>query len=197
MPFQIVPVQINSFPSQGSFASPPRFARLTSVLVQGPRELVDCRRDLQALLEDSLLALQADVFGPFDVAGQVACGLHVVANAKVPRGRLEQRVLGRLGGLGRLGRERRSGDFLAGRGGLFRCHCVVRGVGGKGRGELVTCWLERGELFVYVDPLEVVSTYAHLRTNPNYPPTTNHQPLYFSPSSLPLNTQPTFTCHRN
>jgi hypothetical protein len=81
----------------------------TRVLVQDARELVDRGRNLEAHLQDGLLALQADVFGPLDEAAQVALGLDVVADAKVARALLQQRVLGSL--LGRsLGRG--GSDFL-------------------------------------------------------------------------------------
>lgn len=49
------------------------------VLVEGVRELGDGRGHLEALVEDDLLALQADVFGPLDEAGQVTDGLDVLA----------------------------------------------------------------------------------------------------------------------
>jgi len=48
-------------------------------LVQSLAELVNWWGDLQALLEHSLLALDPDVFGPTDEAGQIALGLHVLA----------------------------------------------------------------------------------------------------------------------
>ena len=50
-----------------------------SVLVEGVRELGDGRRDLQALGEDDLLALQADIFGPLHEASEVLLGLNVLA----------------------------------------------------------------------------------------------------------------------
>ena len=46
----------------------------SSVLVKGVRELGDGRGNLQALVEDDLLTLEADVFGPLDEAGQVTLG---------------------------------------------------------------------------------------------------------------------------
>jgi hypothetical protein len=42
-----------------------------SVLVEGLRELRDGGRDFETLIEDDLLPLQADVFGPFDESGEV------------------------------------------------------------------------------------------------------------------------------
>lgn len=50
-----------------------------SVLVKGGSELSDRRGDLQALVEDNLLALELNVFGPLDEAGQVTRGLDVLA----------------------------------------------------------------------------------------------------------------------
>lgn len=49
------------------------------VLVEGVVELVESRRDLEALVEHDLLALQADVFGPLHEVGEVALGLHIAA----------------------------------------------------------------------------------------------------------------------
>lgn len=50
----------------------------SSVLVEGVRELSDGRRHLEALVEDDLLALKADVFGPLHKAGQVTRRLDVL-----------------------------------------------------------------------------------------------------------------------
>ena len=47
------------------------------------RELGDSRRDLEALVEDDLLALKADVFRPFDESGQVGLGLDILAWRKL------------------------------------------------------------------------------------------------------------------
>lgn len=63
------------------------------VLVEHAGELVDGRRDLEPLLEDGLLALQADVLGPLDVAREVAGRLDVLADAKVAGGLFEEGVL--------------------------------------------------------------------------------------------------------
>jgi hypothetical protein len=51
----------------------------SSVLVEGVGELSDGRGNLEALVQDDLLALQADVFGPLDEAGEVTGGLDVLA----------------------------------------------------------------------------------------------------------------------
>lgn len=47
--------------------------------VKSLAELVDWWRNLQALLQNSLLALHTDVLGPFDETGQVTFGLDVLA----------------------------------------------------------------------------------------------------------------------
>merc|ERR1712241_926586 len=51
--------------------------------VQGLVELVDWRGDLEPRLEDSLLPLQADVFGPFDESGEIPLRLDCLADAEV------------------------------------------------------------------------------------------------------------------
>lgn len=51
----------------------------SSVLVESVRELSDSRGNLETLAEDDLLALKADVFGPFDETSQVGLGLNVLA----------------------------------------------------------------------------------------------------------------------
>lgn len=63
------------------------------VAVQGVGELSDRRRNLQAEVQDLLLALQADIGGPLDEARQVALGLDVLADAEVARALLEEGVL--------------------------------------------------------------------------------------------------------
>lgn len=49
------------------------------VLVQSVRELSNGGGDLETLVEDDLLTLKADVFGPLDKAGQVGLGADVLA----------------------------------------------------------------------------------------------------------------------
>jgi hypothetical protein len=49
------------------------------ILVEGVWELRDGRGNFEALVEDDLLALQADVFGPFDKASEVGLGADVLA----------------------------------------------------------------------------------------------------------------------
>lgn len=51
------------------------------------------RRNLQAHVQDLLLALKTDVGGPADHAAEVALGLDVLANAIVARPLLDERVL--------------------------------------------------------------------------------------------------------
>lgn len=85
------------------------------VLVQGVGELGDRGGDLQALVKDDLLALEADVLGPLDEAAQVTRGLDVLANAEVAGALLEERVLG---GLGSLALGVRGGGGLLGGSGL-------------------------------------------------------------------------------
>ena len=65
----------------------------SGVLVQSVGELGDGWWDLQALVKDDLLALEADVFGPLDEAGEVALGLDILADTEVAAARLEERVL--------------------------------------------------------------------------------------------------------
>lgn len=51
---------------------------LTGLAVQSLGELVDCRGDLQPLVEDGPLALETHVTGPFRKAGEVPFGLDVL-----------------------------------------------------------------------------------------------------------------------
>ena len=70
------------------------------VLVEDVLELGDGRGNLEALVEDDLLALEADVFGPLDEPGEVGRGLDGLADSKVLGLLLEERVLLRDGRLG-------------------------------------------------------------------------------------------------
>ena len=54
------------------------FNHCTCLFIGCLSELVDWWRHLQALVEDSPLALQADVLGPSDKPGQVTLGLDVL-----------------------------------------------------------------------------------------------------------------------
>ena len=65
----------------------------SGVLVQNVLELGNRRGDLQAKVENLLLALKTDVLGPLDHARKVALGLDVLANTKVPRPLLDEGVL--------------------------------------------------------------------------------------------------------
>ena len=51
----------------------------TVVLLERQAELVDWRRDLETLLQNSALALQTNVLRPLDKARQIALMLHVLA----------------------------------------------------------------------------------------------------------------------
>lgn len=86
----------------------------TSILVEGTGELVDGGRDLQALLEDGTLALETDIEGPLDIAGQVTLGLDIIANGKVARTLLEERVSNLLSGSLSLSGEGSSSNLLGG-----------------------------------------------------------------------------------
>lgn len=65
----------------------------SSVTVEGVLELSNSRRDLETEAQDLLLALQLNILGPLDEAGQVALRLDVLANTEVARALLEERVL--------------------------------------------------------------------------------------------------------
>lgn len=53
--------------------------QLASLAVQSLGKLVDCRGDLQTLVEDGALPLQADVTRPFDKARQITLWLNILA----------------------------------------------------------------------------------------------------------------------
>ena len=55
-------------------------------------ELVDCWGDLETGLENSLLPLEPDVFGPFDKAAEISLRLDVLTNAEVTSSFLEEGV---------------------------------------------------------------------------------------------------------
>jgi hypothetical protein len=65
---------------------------LTGLFVQSLRELVDWWWNLQTLLQNGLVALDAHIFGPTHETGQVTFGLDVLADAVVFRAFLEQWV---------------------------------------------------------------------------------------------------------
>lgn len=54
-------------------------------LIKSFGELVNARRDLQALLEDGLLTLEADVLRPLHIAGQITRWLDGAADLEVTR----------------------------------------------------------------------------------------------------------------
>ncbi len=88
----------------------------SGVLVEDVLELGQGRGDLEALVEDNLLALEADVFGPLDEPGQVSGHLDRLSDAEVLGALLEEGVLLGDGGLGARG----GGDLLSGLGGGLR-----------------------------------------------------------------------------
>ena len=57
-------------------------------------ELGERRRDFQAHVEDLLLALETDILGPLDEAGEVPLGLDILTDAEVAGTGLDERVLG-------------------------------------------------------------------------------------------------------
>lgn len=63
------------------------------VLVENVLELSQGRGNLQAELEDLLLALEADVLGPLNHAGDIALGLDVLTDTEVARALLDEGVL--------------------------------------------------------------------------------------------------------
>lgn len=63
------------------------------VLVEDVLELGQGRGNLQADLEDLLLALKTDVLGPLHHAGDIALGLDVLADTEVAGALLKERVL--------------------------------------------------------------------------------------------------------
>ena len=63
------------------------------VLVEDLLELGNRRGDLQAKVEDLLLALKANILGPLNHARKVALGLDVLANTEVAGALLEEGVL--------------------------------------------------------------------------------------------------------
>ena len=103
----------------------------TLVGIQSLGEVVDGRRDLQALLQDGALALQTHVTRPLDKAGQVAHRRQVAADAVVALLRVKE--VGVLLVEGQL-------DLLLARRLLGRCGLALGG-GGNGCG-LISLGLE-------------------------------------------------------
>lgn len=67
--------------------------RLTFVLVDSVLELSNRGRNLESLVKDTLLALNADVLGPLHEPGEVSLWLDVTSQSEVTRVLLEERVL--------------------------------------------------------------------------------------------------------
>lgn len=65
----------------------------SGVPVEGVLELSDGWGNLEAEVQDLLLALQTDVLGPLDETAKVTLGLDVLANAEVAGASLDERVL--------------------------------------------------------------------------------------------------------
>lgn len=57
----------------------PKFLKRTCLTVQSLGELVDCRGNLQTLVQNGTLPLQADVTRPFHKACQITLGLNILA----------------------------------------------------------------------------------------------------------------------
>ena len=55
--------------------------------------MVESRGNLQSLKKNSLLTLDADVFGPLDEASEISLGLDVATDSKVTSILLEERAL--------------------------------------------------------------------------------------------------------
>jgi hypothetical protein len=88
------------------------------VLVQNVLELSERRGNLEAHLEDLLLALKTDVLGPLHHAGDIALGLDVLTDTEVARTLLDEGILRSLLGASLSLGERGRGHLLSGLGGL-------------------------------------------------------------------------------
>ena len=71
-------------------------SNLTSLLVKSGVELVQCWRNLQPRLQNSLLSLKTDILGPFDKPAQIPLGLDVLANFETSGSSDEKRILNSL-----------------------------------------------------------------------------------------------------
>lgn len=69
----------------------------SGVFVHNTGELVKNGGNLQTLLEDSLLTLETDVFGPFNETRKITFGLNVLTDTKVLGGLFSQRIFGGFG----------------------------------------------------------------------------------------------------
>lgn len=67
-----------------------RYNSCTVILIQSAGELVDGRRNLQALVQNSTLSLNADILRPFNKTGQITSGLDVLTDAKVTSAPLKE-----------------------------------------------------------------------------------------------------------
>ncbi len=62
----------------------------TGVLVQSVSKLVDHGRDLQAIQQNTVLSLEANIFGPANEVGHIALGGSILTNTEVLGGLFEQ-----------------------------------------------------------------------------------------------------------
>lgn len=62
----------------------------TSILVQSVSKLVDHWGDLQAVQQNTVLSLEANIFGPANKVGHITLGGHILTNTEVLRGLFEQ-----------------------------------------------------------------------------------------------------------
>lgn len=65
----------------------------SKIAIEGVLELSDGGRNLEAEVQDLLLALKTDILGPLHETGEVTTGLDILADTEVARALLEQRVL--------------------------------------------------------------------------------------------------------
>ena len=85
---------------------------LTRLFVQSGVELIQCWRNLQPSLQNSLLSLQANILGPFDESAQIPLRLNVLSNLKATRSGNEEGVLNSLN-FGFLNSQRSGCDLLS------------------------------------------------------------------------------------
>ena len=95
-----------------------------SVLVQDLGELVQSWGNLETLVQDLALTLEANIFGPLDIAGKILDGLDILTDTKVLGGLLDQGVDRGLSGT-LLGNGVGSGSNLLGRARLLSGGLIV------------------------------------------------------------------------
>ena len=67
-------------------------SNLTSLLVESGVELVQCWRNLQPCLQNSLLSLKTDILGPFNKPAQISLGLDVLTDFETSRSSNKERI---------------------------------------------------------------------------------------------------------